>query len=325
MSTVSIIVPVYNVESYLRRCVDSILAQTFTDFELILVDDGSPDGCSAICDEYADRDSRIRVIHKTNGGVSSARNAGIDIASGTYCLFCDSDDHVEPDWCEQLVHGIMLRPDAFVVSNLWRANASSAKPCKPVSGEIEQVSYFKLYEYGVSAYVWNKIYRTDILREHDLQFDENCRFAEDVEFNVRYCACCKECVFICKPLYYYVDNSESIMNTFREDLFTRHLPLYRCRLPLISEDELASYCDLWLYQFLRLFDNVFDPRCKMGFLEKMRYNHQMIRSEEVTHCLEYATGKKESLLFMWVLRTRNYYVFWLFNQLINLKQKLRRK
>lgn len=96
MSTpkISCIVPVYNVEKYLRRCVDSILAQTFTDFELILVDDGSPDGCPAICDEYAEKDSRVRVIHQENKGVSAARNAGLDMARGEYVCFVDGDDEV---------------------------------------------------------------------------------------------------------------------------------------------------------------------------------------------------------------------------------------
>lgn len=96
MPTISIIVPVYNVEAYLCRCIDSILAQTFTDFELILVDDGSPDNCSSICDEYAKKDSRIVVVHKENGGLSDARNTGLDIAKGEYIGFVDSDDFIHP-------------------------------------------------------------------------------------------------------------------------------------------------------------------------------------------------------------------------------------
>ncbi|MEG2120303.1 MAG: glycosyltransferase family 2 protein, partial [Pseudoflavonifractor sp.] len=99
---VSIIVPIYKVEPYLRRCVDSILAQTHTDFELILVDDGSPDGCPAICDAYAAQDSRVRVIHQKNGGLSAARNAGLDVMRGQYVAFCDSDDVLHPDYLKVL-------------------------------------------------------------------------------------------------------------------------------------------------------------------------------------------------------------------------------
>ena len=99
----SIIVPIYNVEPYLRKCIDSILAQTFTDFECILVDDGSPDNCPTICDEYAKKDSRIRVIHKENGGLSDARNAGLDIAQGEYIGFVDSDDYILEDMYSQMI------------------------------------------------------------------------------------------------------------------------------------------------------------------------------------------------------------------------------
>ena len=99
---ISVIVPVYNVELYLHECIDSILSQTFTDFELILVDDGSPDNCGAICDEYAAKDSRIVVIHQENGGLSAARNAGMDIAQGEYIAFVDSDDYIAPEFLNHL-------------------------------------------------------------------------------------------------------------------------------------------------------------------------------------------------------------------------------
>ena len=105
MPAITIIVPIYNTACYISHCVDSILSQTFPDFELILVDDGSPDNCPAICDEYAAKDPRVIVIHKENGGVSSARNAGLDIAKGEYITFVDSDDWLHPDF---LHHGISL-------------------------------------------------------------------------------------------------------------------------------------------------------------------------------------------------------------------------
>ncbi|MGN1194229.1 MAG: glycosyltransferase family 2 protein, partial [Acutalibacteraceae bacterium] len=103
MPEISVIVPVYNAQMYLERCIKSILGQSFTDFELILVDDGSKDSSPLLCDEAAKKDSRVRVIHKKNGGVSSARNCAIDASKGKYLIFCDSDDYVEPDWLE-LMH-----------------------------------------------------------------------------------------------------------------------------------------------------------------------------------------------------------------------------
>ena len=112
---ISIIVPVYQVEKYLNECIDSILAQTFTDFELILVDDDSPDNCPALCDAAAKRDSRVRVIHKQNGGVSTARNAGLDAAQGNWIAFVDSDDTVEPEYLEKMHKAVLETGADFAI------------------------------------------------------------------------------------------------------------------------------------------------------------------------------------------------------------------
>ena len=122
---ISVIVPVYKAEKYLHRCVDSILSQTFTDFELILVNDGSPDNCGAICDEYAQKDNRVRVFHKENGGVSSARNLGLDNAKGEWITFVDSDDWLKPGCLEQLTNKLdadMIKCgiEASDKSSIWR-------------------------------------------------------------------------------------------------------------------------------------------------------------------------------------------------------------
>lgn len=108
---VSVIVPIYKIERYLHQCVDSIIAQTFTDFELLLIDDGSPDGCPAICDEYAQKDARIRVFHKPNGGLTSARNHGLDNAKGDWIMHIDGDDWIEPTYIEEL-YNAAIKNDA---------------------------------------------------------------------------------------------------------------------------------------------------------------------------------------------------------------------
>ena len=105
---ISIIVPVFKAETFINRCVDSILAQSFSNFELILIDDGSPDKCPEICDEYSKKDKRIRVIHKTNAGVSAARNTGIKVAKGKWLMFCDSDDYVSSNWCEKMYNSAII-------------------------------------------------------------------------------------------------------------------------------------------------------------------------------------------------------------------------
>ena len=121
---VSIIIPVYNVKPYLKRCVESVLNQSYTDFESILVDDGSTDGSSVICDEYLERDSRIRVIHKENGGLSDARNAGIKAAVGEYILFVDSDDFLNTDALDTLTKEIRPGVDIITGGYKWQSNGS---------------------------------------------------------------------------------------------------------------------------------------------------------------------------------------------------------
>ena len=324
MPCVSIIVPVYNVELYIHRCIDSILAQTFTDFELILVDDGSPDNCPTICDEYAEKDGRIFVIHKKNGGLSSARNAGMKVATGKYVLFCDSDDYVDPQWCEAMVNVAEQEPSAVVVSGVRNLFSDLPVECVKKLSEAISVTYYGLFKAGVSGYSVNKVYRKSILDELKLYFDETCRYAEDVGFNVSYCSAVGKYIFIDSPLYNYVRTQESITSRYYENTFELFLNPFYCRIPLISDADLPEYCDTWLYQFLKLFDNVFDTRCTMGFWKKMRYNQRMIRTPEFTFCLEHASGKNESKLFMRILRLRNYYLLWLFNKLVSLKSKLTR-
>lgn len=176
MPTLSIIVPVYKVEPYLHRCVDSILAQTFTDFELILVDDGSPDNCGAICDEYAAKDSRIIVIHKENGGLSDARNAGLDIAKGEYIGFVDSDDYISPQMYHRMIHLITSHQTDMVVTGYINvmANGTQTTLCPPIAEERILYredflnDFFPHNCWILFPCVWNKIYRRTLF--HNLRF-----------------------------------------------------------------------------------------------------------------------------------------------------------
>ena len=167
----SIIVPVYKVESYLPRCVDSILAQTVSDLELILVDDGSPDRCGAICDEYAARDSRVRVIHKENGGLSSARNAGIDIARGQWLGFVDSDDYITPDCYEKLLSCARRRNVKLVCAGRWDVSEKTVEMTPGLCPEKEEtVSGMELarriftWDHLDSA-AWDKLYRAELFSD----------------------------------------------------------------------------------------------------------------------------------------------------------------
>ena len=165
---VSIIIPIYKVEKYLRQCIESVIAQTYINIEIILVDDGSPDNCGKICDEYAEKDSRIKVIHKKNEGLSVARNVGIDIANGAYLMFVDSDDWVEPTFCERALETAILHSVdcvAFGVNVIYEGGSIvNFNPISPRFISTEE-SIGRLVD-GRSPHngVWNKIYKRSLFK-----------------------------------------------------------------------------------------------------------------------------------------------------------------
>ena len=219
MPEVSVIIPVYKVEPYLGRCVDSVLAQTFTDFELILVDDGSPDNCGAICDEYAALDRRIRVIHQENGGVSKARNSALDVAVGKYIYFCDGDDYIE----KKLLNDAVQAMDGYDVVVLNKedvdVNGCPVRRATDYHGEsdkwtIEYRSGFIAFDYfywKIGGGVTNKLFRKRIIEQNKLRFPENAIIAEDICFTICYLLHSDSLRCIPGVYYHYVVHQGSTM------------------------------------------------------------------------------------------------------------------
>ena len=179
MPLFSIIVPVYMVEEFLPTCVESILNQGFTDYELILIDDGSPDSCGAMCDAYTKKDARVRVIHKENGGVSSARNSGLDVATGSWIWFVDSDDYIEPYSLEQFHTAIQEEHADLYVFN-----------CKDIretfEGKLETFLHKYYFTYVLGFGPWNKLYSAEVIHNNNLRFDIQENIGEDLLFNIQY-------------------------------------------------------------------------------------------------------------------------------------------
>lgn len=202
---ISVIIPVYNAEKWLSRCLNSLLKQSFKDFELILVNDGSTDGSGIICDSYSKADNRVRVIHKSNGGVSSARNLAIDSAKGEYITFCDADDEVLPGWLNDFIEGIGdddLCIQGFITVDL---NGGNPKPRIPRFYHCNDVSEFLEYimDAALLGYVYTKLFKRSIIQKHNLRFDEGIKFREDDLFVVNYLAHAYSCVSIDKSNYIY--------------------------------------------------------------------------------------------------------------------------
>lgn len=214
MKLISVIVPIYKVEKYLDKCVESIVGQTYRDIEIILVDDGSPDKCPEMCDEWAKKDGRIKVIHKENGGLSDARNAGLSIVKGEYISFVDSDDWISPCFLETM-YQTMQNEDADIVEcgvtyvdeqgNIIRIRKNSALQVS--FDKIEALRQLVLEE-GVYQTVWNKLYKRDVIG--DIKFEVG-KYNEDDFWTYQVFDRVKKVTLIEESLYYYLQRGTSIM------------------------------------------------------------------------------------------------------------------
>lgn len=224
---ISIIVPIYKVEKYIRQCVDSIINQTYEDIEIILVDDGSPDNCPQICDDYAKTDSRVKVVHKENGGLMSARQAGLKAATGEYIGFVDGDDWIEPDMYEQFAAVIeKYNPDMalceFYFAYPQKDELSSQKLSKPyfekadMENEIYPTMLFKdtFYSFGINPCCWSKVFKKEIL-EHNLnKVTTKIRIGEDAAFVYPCLLEAENIAYVDKFLYHYRINQESMTKAY---------------------------------------------------------------------------------------------------------------
>lgn len=213
--TISVIVPVYKVEKYLRRCVDSILAQTYADYEVILVDDGSPDQCGAICDEYADRYGNVSVIHQANGGLSAARNNAVPKSRGEYITFIDSDDFVTPDYLDYLM-GLTRRYNAEIsVGNLiYQYDSKDIKAPAPetksefFTPEDALITMNYLHHFGATA--WGKLYRRELVEANPYPVG---RLYEDLATTYKIVGASKGVAYGNRQIYYWTQRADSIMHS----------------------------------------------------------------------------------------------------------------
>ena len=260
MKTISVIIPVYNVESYLKQCVESVLQQTYPHLEIILVDDGSPDNCPAICDEYAQKDARVKVLHKKNGGLSSARNAGMDVATGEYICFFDSDDFIENDMLEKMLFA-MEENDKEVcicgysvdVYNELGEVVSKKDVMPPYSSMDKQLSLDE-YEYvlGICGYAWNKLYKRQFLQKHNLRFEEGISLVEDLLFNSAELNCDAKVCFISYAGYHYIQRKRETLGVkYYENFFELKQKAIEAKCSILRNWEVSQalidqFCDNYL-------------------------------------------------------------------------------
>ena len=223
---ISVIVPIYKVERYLERSVQSVLEQTYENLEIILVDDGSPDSCGEIAEEFAQKDGRVKVIHKKNGGLSDARNAGLKAVTGEYVYFFDSDDLMDQKLLEKSVRPFLESEADLVCFNYYECDERSGERKGTGFREKEYRTNGKGANLVVDEYmgfklgycVWNKLYKSSIIKQNKIWFVDNSKiFSEDICFNLYYISYCKQINVISDCLYYYLIRETSIMGQSRKE------------------------------------------------------------------------------------------------------------
>jgi glycosyltransferase involved in cell wall biosynthesis len=236
---VSVIIPIYNVEKYLKKCIESVITQSYSNLEIILVNDGTKDASGIICESYYKSDNRIRYITKLNGGLSSARNAGLEIATGEFILFVDSDDFIEKDLVKDCVFNIIKNESDLVIFNFSRIFESSyvskgeelflsnkTYDLHDIGIDNYVIKNFLNYDHGVEA--WNRFYRRSLIVNNGIYFvDNNKIFAEDLLFNLCYLVHVDKLTTLKKSYYNYLIRNSSIMTLPKEKLISKFFNLFK--------------------------------------------------------------------------------------------------
>lgn len=327
MPYISVIVPVYNAEKSIERCVGSVIKQSFTEWELLLINDGSKDKSAVICDAFALQDARIRVFHKENGGVSSARNRGMELAKGRYILFLDSDDYLPENYLEALTRQQEAwGEDAFCWTALRTISenhqvkeevfAYGEEPCSVV----KRSDVLKLSARYLLNAPWNKLYRTEIIRTHALCMPENISIAEDLWFNLQYLEAMgdRPIVVLNQVTYYYVRNGEaSLDHGYRSNYYKIHkrvlsgLLSYSRKWQAPPGDMALYYARYWEYMQTAFF-NLDLADCPLNRWQKFWEKGRILRDKLFQKSLTFQKGKMGRGSYL-MMRSRIYLLVWLYH------------
>ena len=325
---VSIIIPVYKVEAFLSRCVESALSQTYKNIEIILVDDGSPDKCPQICDEYAKKYPQIKVVHKQNGGLSSARNAGMKVATGEYILFIDSDDWIDPETVTELVAIAEREKVDFVRSRAKYANWPNHEDGAVCDFGIETMIHTGRYSremiekeilpiciatsqitFGPIVSSWGTLYRRSILTDNKLTFYEDVKYSEDCIFNAKVLMVCDSFYYLNEPQYYnYYYNNTSITKSFRADRWESNKTLIkRFEEDFGEETQFDIPQQLWRKRLFCVLNGLSERHHLDSYSAKRKYCKEICNDRITKEAMQHLDGLDISWklrIVLWLIKFR---------------------
>lgn len=337
MDLISVIVPIYNSEKTMKRCIDSLIHQTYKRLEIILVNDGSTDKSKEICKLYCSKYNNIKVINQENSGVSNSRNIGINSSKGKYILFCDSDDFVEPDWCYILYESIKSEESGLSICGYNSYDEKMNIEKINIYDENLYCSYMytkefiKLRKKSLLNSVWNKMFIADVIKLNNIKF-KDIPLGEDTIFVLNYISKIKKISIINKPLYNYLNcNSESLSKRYNKNLYYYYKSIFDSIKRLAEVNDLKTdeyyqeYYSSYFKAMLAVLDNTLNELNKDSFYKKIRYNTKIINDNDFKRSIKYADLEDYNKYYLLALKSRSYIVFYLFKKLYKLKNyKVRR-
>ena len=335
---ISIIVPIYNVEKYLNKCIESIVNQTYENIEIILIDDGSNDNSGIICDEYAKKDNRIIVVHKENGGVSSARNKGLKIAKGEWISFVDADDWIEQIFCQTLLNKVTQEQADIALCGYNRITDNRKKKINANNQEV----FLNSNEYLVKSlnpqtgfgFCHMRLIKKEVLKS--ISFNERIEVGEDALFNIQLSTYIKKAVFLKQPLYNYRINNQSVVKRYDENYANKYLKSMKIIEEYIwqeyneeNEENIEikqNYYNFVAYHIMLIIVNYcYHPDNKMCNVQRKNMLKEVINNDLFIIGLKKSNYNNISLTRKITLYTLKHKLYWLTAIICKIRQKQNRK